>query len=64
MIKQSSVSYDPSEIIIITFLIIIDVENSCAASYFCGNCYIFYPGLFDEQHLFEIEIFCEVFHFY
>ncbi len=41
---QSSVSHDPSEIILIcwfaaqeTFLIIINVENGCAASYFCGN---------------------------
>jgi len=42
---QSSVSHDPSEIIFLiwyftaqeTFLIIINVENSCAASYFCGN---------------------------
>ncbi len=40
---QSSVSHDPSEIIINADLlkkiifIIIDVENSCAASYFCGN---------------------------
>ncbi len=48
---QSSVSHDPSEIILIcwfaaqeTFLIIINVENSCTASYFCGNCY----ALFDE----------------
>ncbi len=39
---QSSVSHDPSEIILIcwfaaqeTFLIVIGVENSCAASYFC-----------------------------
>ncbi len=46
---QSSVSHDPSEIILIcwfaaqeTFLII-NVENSCA-----------------EQHLFEIEIFCYI----
>ncbi len=38
---QSSVSHDPSEIILIcwftaqeTFQIIINVENSCAASYF------------------------------
>ncbi len=38
---QFSVSHDPSEIILIcwfaaqeTFLIIINVENSCAASYF------------------------------
>jgi len=37
---QSSVSHDPSEIILIcysTFLIIINVENSCDASYLCGN---------------------------
>ncbi len=41
---QYSVSYDPSEIILICwfsvqeiFLIIISVENSCVASYFCGN---------------------------
>ncbi len=38
---QSSVSHDPSEIILIywlnaqeTYIIIINVENSCAASYF------------------------------
>ncbi len=41
---QSSVSHDPSEIILIcwfaaqeTFLIINNAENSCAASYSCGN---------------------------
>ncbi len=41
---QSSVSHDPSDIILIFrfsaqegFLIIITVENSCAAQYFCGN---------------------------
>ncbi len=41
---QSSVSHDPSEIIIIcsfaaqeSFLIIINVENSCDAEYVCGN---------------------------
>jgi len=40
---QSSVSHDPSEIILIeTFLININVENSCAASYFCGNSDPFY----------------------
>jgi len=39
---QSSVAHDPSEITLIwwfaaqeTFLIIINVENSCAASFFC-----------------------------
>jgi len=44
LLLQSSVSHDPSEIILIwwspaqeTFLIIINVENRCAASYFCGN---------------------------
>ncbi len=49
---QSSVSHDPSEIILIcwfavqdTFLIIINVENSCAASYFfCGNGDHFFQG--------------------
>ncbi len=46
---QSSVSHDPSEIILIcwfaaqkTFLFIISVENSCAAQYFCGNWYILF----------------------
>ncbi len=39
----SSVSQDPSEIILICWFavqetIIIKVENSCAAQYFCGNC--------------------------
>jgi len=41
---QSSVSHDPSEITLIwwsdaqqTVMIIINIENSCAASYFCGN---------------------------
>jgi len=40
------VSHDPSEIILIcwfgaqeTVLFIINVENSCAAEYFCGHCY-------------------------
>ncbi len=53
---QSSVSHDPSEIILIcwlaaqeTFLIIISAEYSCNASYFCGNCDTFYfSGFFDE----------------
>jgi len=53
---QSSVSHDPSEITLIwwfdaqeTFLIIISVENSRAASEFCGNCDGFnFLGLFDE----------------
>ncbi len=54
---QSSVSHDPSEIILIywfaareTFLIIINVENGCAASYFCGNRDAFYfSRFFDKQ---------------
>ncbi len=53
---QSSVSHDPSEIILIcwfaaqgTFLIIIIVENSCSASYFCKNCNIYFLGLYVEQ---------------
>ncbi len=71
---QSSVSHDPSEIILIcwfaaqeTFLII-NVENSCAASYFSQwklwNILIFkIPWLIEslkEQHLFETEIFCNI----
>ncbi len=60
-----------SEIIIIcwfaaqeTFLIIINVENSCAAQYFCGNRHTLFFRIHrwiessKEQHLFEIEIFC------
>ncbi len=42
---QSSVSHDPSEIILIcwfaaqeTFLIILNVENCCATSYFYEKC--------------------------
>ncbi len=57
LILQSSVLHDPSKIIIIcwfaaqeTFLIIIIVENSCAASYLCGNRHtFFYITFFDEQ---------------
>ncbi len=46
---QSSVSHDPSEIIYADFLIIINVENSCAAQYFCGNCDTFkFSGFFAE----------------
>ncbi len=44
-----------SEIILIywfaaqeTFLIIINVKNNCAASYFCGNCDAFY---FQDLHM-------------
>ncbi len=62
-----------SEIILIcwftaqeTFLIIINIENSCAARYFCGNWYILLFRIHrwiessKEQHLFEIEIFCSI----
>ncbi len=53
---QSSVSHDPSEIILIcrfaaqeTFLIISNAENSYAASYFCENRDAFYfSEFFDE----------------
>ncbi len=61
---QSSVSHDPSEIILIcwfaaqeTFMII-SVENSCAASYYCGNRDTFFKDFrknSNEQYLFEIE---------
>ncbi len=60
---QSSVSHDPSEIILIywfttqeTFLIITNVENSYAAQYFCGNRDIFqysWIELSKEQYVFE-----------
>ncbi len=64
-----------SEIILIwwfaaqeTFLIIINVENSCAAQYFCGNwCILFFRihrwiKSSKELHLFEIEIFYNILH--
>ncbi len=63
-----------SEIILIcwfaaqeTFLIIINVENSCAAQYFLWKLwYILFFRIHrwiessKEQHLFEIEIFCNI----
>ncbi len=59
---NTSVSPNPSEIILIywfaaqeTLIIIINVENSCAASHFGGNgdiyinnIYHIFPGYFDE----------------
>ncbi len=42
------------------FLIIINVENSCAAQYFCGNCDTFFFRIhmnMTEKHLFKIEVF-------
>ncbi len=52
---QTSVSHDPSEIILIcwfaaqeTFLIIINVENSCAAQYFVETDTFYFPWFFDE----------------
>ncbi len=52
---QSTVSHDPSEIILIcwfaaqgTFLIIINGENNCAASYFVQTVIHFYLGFFDQ----------------
>ncbi len=50
-------SHDPSEIILFLFFIIINVEISCATSYFCGNSNTFL-GFF--QSLFEKEIFCNI----
>ncbi len=56
---QSSVSHDPTEIILIrpadqeTFLNIINVENSCVAS-------LFFFFFFTLETLFEIEIFCNI----
>ncbi len=32
-----------------TFMIIINVENSCAAQYFCGNCDTFYFSGFTDE---------------
>ncbi len=66
---QSSVSRDPSEIILIcatqeTFLIIISVDNICSAQYFCGNWYVLFFRLhrwiesLNGQNLFEIDLFC------
>ncbi len=49
--------------LLIIVLIIINIENSCAASYFCENCDTFnFSGFFvqKEQHLFEMEIFCDI----
>ncbi len=61
---QSSVSHDLQKSSQETFLIIINVENSRTAQYFCGNCDIFnFSGFTDEQtvqRLFEIEIFCNI----
>ncbi len=64
---QSSVSHDPPEIIIIywfavheTFLIIMNVENSCAASYFCVFSFLeesMMKSNLKEQHRLEIKIF-------
>ncbi len=49
---QSPVSHDPSEIIIIcrfgAFLIIINVENSCAASFFFCSVTFYFSAFFDE----------------
>jgi len=42
-------------------LIIINVENRFAALYFCGNLVDpFQESLNKEQHLFKMEIFCNV----
>ncbi len=64
---QSSVSHDSSEIILIcwfaapeTFLIIISVENSCAAEYVSWCIFFKILESSEEQHLYEIEIFCNI----
>jgi len=70
---QSSVSHDPSEITLIwgsddqeTVMIIINFENSCADPYFCGTSYILFFRIIwwiessKEQHLFVMEILCNV----
>ncbi len=54
---QSSVSHDPSEIILICWFdeqetFIINVENSCAAPYVCRKSDSFFPP--GEQLWFEI----------
>ncbi len=53
---QSSESHDPSEIILICwfaaqdmFMIIICIENSCAASYICENRDHFFPRFFEQK---------------
>ncbi len=46
--------------LLIIVLIIINIENSCAASYFCENCDTFRILCSKEQHLFEMEIFCDI----
>ncbi len=57
---QSSVSHDPSEIILIYWfasqqtLLIYNVEKSCAASYFYGNHDTCFSGFFDEQKVQKI----------
>ncbi len=63
---QSSVSHDPSEIILIfvfaaqeTFLII-NVENIHADYSFSTNRILWWIESSKEQHLFEIEIFCNI----
>ncbi len=74
---QSSVSHDPSEIILIcsfaaqeTFLIIISVENSCAASYFLETVIYFmfrilwWIEILKKTVLFEIDIVCDIINVY
>ncbi len=63
--SQSSVSRDPSEIILIcwfgaqeTFLIIIKWWKQLCCLYFCGNCDHFFRILWWINNLFEIKVFC------
>ncbi len=51
---QSSVSHDPSEIILKCWnFYIVNVKNDCAAWHFCGSC----DESSKEQHLFETDYF-------
>jgi len=57
---RSSVSHDPSEIILICRF---GVQEAVSMLYFCGNSdQLFQDYLMKrkEQHLFEIEIFCNI----
>ena len=63
---QSSVSHDPSEIILIcwfaaqeTFMIIINVENSCVLFFRIP----WWIESSKEQHLSEIQSFCNIIHY-
>ncbi len=63
---QSSVSHDLSEIILMhwfaaqkIFCIILNVENSYALKFFWYN-FLWWIEASNEEHLFEIKIFCNI----